>query len=75
MLTPIKELNFGDFSESIPFFLIMIMMPFSFSIADGIVIGTLAYVLLKTLSGKTKELNIVIIILAILFAAKLIFLG
>ena len=75
MLTPIKELNFGDFSESIPFFLMMIMMPFSFSIADGIVIGTLAYVLLKALNKKTKELNVVIIILATLFAAKLIFIG
>jgi len=75
MLTPIKELTFGDFSESIPFFLIMIMMPFSFSIADGIVIGTLAYVLLKILNGKTEELSIVIIVLAIFFAAKLIFLG
>lgn len=75
MLTPIKELNFGDFSESIPFFLMMIMMPFSFSIADGIVIGTLAYVLLKILNNKMKELNVVIIVLATLFAAKLIFVG
>lgn len=74
MLAPVKEMNFNDYTEAIPFFLIMIMMPFSYSIADGIFVGTLMFVLLKLLTGKRKELNIIIIILAVLFAVKLILL-
>ena len=72
MLSPIKDLNFNDFSESIPCFLTLIIMPLSYSISDGIVIGMISYVLIKLLSGKWRDLNWFIIILTALFALKLI---
>jgi adenine/guanine/hypoxanthine permease len=72
MMTPIKNINFDDFTESIPVFLTMIMMPLTFSIAEGIVFGMLSYVLLKLLSGKVKDITPVMYVLAVLFVIKLI---
>ena len=70
MTTPIKKINFEEYTEAIPAFLTIIMMPLAYSIADGIVFGLLSYVFLKVLSGKFKDLNIVMIILAIVFVLK-----
>ncbi|WP_075601630.1 NCS2 family permease [Saccharicrinis aurantiacus] len=70
MMSPILKVNFDDFTESIPVFLTVIMMPLTFSIADGIVFGLLSYVLLKLFTGKTKELSPIMYILAILFLFK-----
>lgn len=70
MMSPILKINFDDYTESIPVFLTIIMMPLAYSIAEGIVFGMLAYVLLKTLSGKIKEVSIVMWVLAILFLLK-----
>jgi adenine/guanine/hypoxanthine permease len=70
MMTPIKNINFDDFTESIPVFLTMIMMPLTFSIAEGIVFGMLSYVLLKLLSGKVKDITPVMYVLAVLFVIK-----
>jgi adenine/guanine/hypoxanthine permease len=70
MVTPITKINFDDYTEMIPVFLTIIMMPLTFSIAEGIVFGMLSYVLLKLLSGKVKDLTPVMYILAILFVLK-----
>ncbi len=70
MITPILKVNFDDYTESIPVFLTVIMMPLTYSIAEGIVFGMLAYVLLKVLSGKYKEVSIVSYFLAALFILK-----
>ncbi len=70
MVTPIKNINFDDFTESIPVFLTMIMMPLTFSIAEGIVFGMLSFVLLKLLSGKVKDITPVMYVLAVLFVIK-----
>lgn len=67
MMSPIKNINLDDFTESIPVFLTIIMMPLAFSIAEGIVFGMLSYVLLKLLTGKTKEISPVMYVLAVLF--------
>ncbi|TNF40703.1 MAG: NCS2 family permease [Bacteroidetes bacterium] len=70
MMTPILNINFGDYTESIPAFIAIIIMPLTYSIAEGIVFGMLSYVLLKLLTGKAKDLTIVMIVLAVLFILK-----
>lgn len=70
MLTPILKLNFKDFSESIPAFFTIIMMPLTYSIAEGIAFGMLSYVILKVLTGKFKDLSPVMYVLAVLFLLK-----
>lgn len=70
MMTPIQNINFDDFTESIPAFLTIIMMPLSYSIAEGILFGVLSYVILKVLTGKFKDISMVMIVLAVLFILK-----
>jgi xanthine/uracil/vitamin C permease (AzgA family) len=53
-----SKYQFCDFSESIPAFLTIVMMPFAFSIAQGIVFGMLSFVLLKFLSGKFQQISV-----------------
>ena len=72
MLSPIKKIDLDDFTEAIPAFLTIIMMPLAYSIADGIAFGMISYVLLKLLSGKAKQVSPVMYILAILFIVKFI---
>ncbi len=72
MLSPIAKINLNDYSESIPAFFTIIMMPLTYSIAEGIVFGMLAYVLLKLFTGKFKDISIVMYILSILFILKFI---
>jgi adenine/guanine/hypoxanthine permease len=70
MMSPILKINFDDYTESIPAFLTILMMPLTYSIAEGIVFGMLAYVLLKLLTGKQKDLSLIMYILAALFILK-----
>ncbi len=67
MISPILKINFEDYSEAIPAFITIIMMPLTYSIADGIVFGILAFVFLKLCSGKFKEVSMVSHILSVLF--------
>ncbi len=72
MITPVKDIDFSDYTEAIPAFLTLIVMPMAYSIADGIMIGMLSWILLKLLSGKVKYINLMTIIVGILFLLKLI---
>lgn len=73
MLEPIRHIPFDDYTESIPAFVCLIMMPMSYSISNGILLGMITYVLLNLISGKLKKLNATMVILAILFILKYIF--
>ena len=73
MMSPILEVDLDDFTESIPAFLTMIMMPLTFSIAEGIVFGVIAYTLLKLLTGRRREVHAVTYLLAVLFVLKFVF--
>jgi len=73
MMSPIKQINFEDYTESIPAFLTIIMMPFSGSIAEGIVFGMISYVVLKVVTGRYKEVSWTMAIVSILFLARIIF--
>ncbi len=72
MVEQIKNVDFDDFSESIPAFVCMIMMPLTYSISNGILIGMITYVLMNIICGKFKKLSPVMYILAALFILKYI---
>lgn len=73
MLSPIKDLDLADYSESIPAFICILAMPLTYSIAEGITLGMLSYVLINMLSGNFKKLTIPMYILAVLFVLKYIY--
>ena len=73
MMTPIVKIDWENFSESIPAFITVLMMPVAYSISDGILLGVIAYVLLNALSGKFKKISVTMWILAALFICKYIF--
>ncbi|MBQ8812777.1 MAG: NCS2 family permease [Bacteroidales bacterium] len=73
MMEPVKNIPFEDFSESIPAFTCMIMMPLTYSISNGILLGMIAYVLMNLICGKVKKLSPAMYILAVLFILKYIF--
>jgi AGZA family xanthine/uracil permease-like MFS transporter len=64
MMSPVLEINFTDITEALPAFLCMILMPLTYSIADGIVFGIISYVLIKAVSGKFKDIPIATYIVA-----------
>ena len=70
MMSPLKQLDFTDYSEFIPAFVCIIFMPFSYSISNGIVLGLLSYVLINLCCGKTRKLTIGMYILAAFFMLK-----
>ena len=73
MIEPITKIDLADFSESIPAFACIIMMPLAYSISDGILTGMILYVVLNVLCGKFKKITPVMYILATLFILKYIF--
>ncbi len=75
MASSLKEIDFSDFTNAIPAFLTFVMMPFAYSIADGIIFGIVSFTILKLLNNRKSEVNIYLILLSILFVAKFIFMG
>ena len=73
MVQTIKEINLDDYTEAIPAFLTIIMMPFAYSIADGIVFGIISYIFLKLASGKWREISIPTKIVGVVFILIFIF--
>lgn len=73
MLEPIRNIPFGDFSESIPAFVCIIMMPLTYSISNGILLGMITYVLMNIVCGHFRKITPAMYILAILFILKFIF--
>ncbi len=70
MISPIMKIDLTDFTEAIPAFFTIIMMPLTYSIAEGIVFGMLSFVLLKLLTGRYKEVKPIMLIIAVLFIIK-----
>ena len=73
MMTPITQIPLDDFSEAIPAFVCIVMMPFSYSISNGILLGMISYVLMNMICGKFSKLTPAMYILAVLFVLKYIF--
>ena len=72
MMDSIGKINLSDISEALPAFVTIIMMVLTYSIANGIILGLLCYVLLKLFSGRHKQITLTMYILAILFIIDLI---
>jgi len=70
MMSPILDVDLEDYTEAIPAFLTVIMMPLTYSIAEGIVFGVVSFAALKLLTGRGKEVYAVTYIIAILFVLK-----
>ena len=72
MITSVVKINFEDMTEALPAFLTMIMMPFAYSIAQGIVFGMLSFVFMKALSGKWKHISVTMWVIFVLFIIKMV---
>jgi AGZA family xanthine/uracil permease-like MFS transporter len=70
MIRSVTEIDFTDPTEGIPAFLTIVMMPFAYSIAEGIVYGILSFVILKMVTAKYKEISVVTWILFVVFLFK-----
>ena len=73
MMSPVAKIDWEDYSESIPAFITVLMMPVAYSISDGILLGVISYVLLNASAGKFKKISVTMWILAALFICKYIF--
>ncbi|HET6557306.1 MAG TPA: NCS2 family permease [Prolixibacteraceae bacterium] len=74
MVSAIRDINFDDFTEGFPAFMCIIMMPFTYSIANGIAAGIIFYTILKVLTGNYKKVHWMMYILFVLVMARYIFL-
>ena len=72
MIDSIVGVDFKDITEALPAFITFVMMPFAYSISEGIVFGGITYVIAKVLTGKGKDVSPLMYVLAILFVLKLI---
>jgi adenine/guanine/hypoxanthine permease len=73
MMQGLAELDLRDFTKAAPAFMTIVMMPFAFSISEGIAFGIITYVGMKLGTGKAKEVGVLTYILAVLFLLYFIF--
>jgi AGZA family xanthine/uracil permease-like MFS transporter len=57
MMSQVKEIDFSDFSIALPAFLMIVVMPFTYSIANGIGAGFVSYVVIRAATGKVKQVH------------------
>jgi len=74
MVSSIKEIDFEDFTEGLPAFMCIIMMPFTYSIANGVAAGIIFYTLLKVITGKAKNVHWMMYLLFVLVVVRYLFL-
>ena len=70
MIRPIREINFSDYTESIPAFLCIIFMICAYSISDGITFGILSYVLIHVLTGKARQVGKTMWVMSVLLILR-----
>lgn len=70
MMSSVLKINFNDYSEAIPAFICILLMPLTYSISEGIVLGHLSYIFINLLSGNYKKMSIGMYILAAFFLIK-----
>lgn len=74
MVSSVIKVDFSDLTEAVPAYLCMLAMPLMYSIAEGIAMGVVSYVVINLLCGKAKKITPLMYVLAILFICKYIFL-
>ncbi len=70
MMQQVVNLDWTTLEDAVPAFVCITMMGFAYSISEGISLGIISYVLLHVLTGKTKDMNVLMYVLAVLFVAK-----
>ena len=70
MMSSVLKIDFNDYAEAIPAFICVLLMPLTYSISEGIVLGHLSYIFINLLSGNYKKMTIGMYILAIFFLIK-----
>ncbi|MEZ9632747.1 guanine permease [Vibrio cyclitrophicus ZF65] len=75
MMSSMQHVDWKDFTNGAPAAITALMMPLTFSIANGIALGFITYTVLKLATGKTKDVSISMYFLAAIFVAKLVFIG
>ncbi|MDR0293907.1 MAG: NCS2 family permease [Oscillospiraceae bacterium] len=75
MVSSLKDIRWGDFDEALPCFVTVIMMPFAYSISDGIGLGFIFYTLVKLFTGKFKEVHPVLLVFSLLFLVRYVLMG
>lgn len=75
MLFTLKDVKWDDITEAAPVAVVLLMTPLTFSIADGIALGFISYVVVKLLGGRYSDLTPSVVLLGALFIAKFIWLG
>jgi AGZA family xanthine/uracil permease-like MFS transporter len=73
MMKPVTSIDFTDPTEGIPAFLTIIMMPFAYSVAEGIVYGALSFVILKVVTRKFSDITVVTWVLSVIFMLRFFF--
>lgn len=71
MMSEVGKINFKDFTDGLPAFLTIIMMPLTSSIANGFAFGFISYSFIKTLGGKAREVSIIMWLVSIAFIINL----
>lgn len=72
MMSSVGKIDFNEMSDGLPAFITIIFMPFTYSIAQGIIFGMLSFTIVKLLSGKAKDISITMYILSLFFLLKLV---
>ncbi len=75
MASSVLDIDFSDFTEGFPAFMTFVLMPFTYSIANGIAGGIFFYTLLKVASGKAKQVHWMMYLLFVLVVIRYIFLS
>jgi adenine/guanine/hypoxanthine permease len=70
MMSSVTRINFDDFTEALPAFFTIAIMPFTYSIANGIAAGIIFYPIVKLATGKYKEVHPIVYVLALLFILR-----
>ena len=70
MIMEVRAIDFDDLTEGIPAFLTIVMMPLTFSIANGFAFGFISYAFLKLLAGRGREVHYIVWLVAIAFIAN-----
>ena len=73
MMKSILKIELNDYSEAVPAFLAIVVMPLTSSIADGMMFGFISWVILKLVSGQSKKIHPIMYVVSALFILKLIF--
>ena len=66
-------MKWDDLTEAVPAFITAVMMPFSFSITEGIALGFISYCVMKVFTGRFRDLSACVVVVALLFTLKIVF--